>query len=285
MKALIVGSAGQLGRALQATAPIGTEITALTRGDLDVTDADAVMRMVEVNQPDVIFNAAAYTAVDKAESEPEQARGVNATAVAHLVAAANVAGATLVQVSTDFVFDGQSARAYKPDDSAHPISIYGQTKYEGEQAIGKEALIVRTGWVYATTGHNFVRTMLRLMGEREELRIVCDQIGTPTYAPGLASTLWALVAHGAQGIWHHSDAGTASWYDFAVAIQEEAVALGLLRQTARLVPIATADYFTPARRPIFSVLDKSKTWSALNQISPHWRVNLRAMLKDVHTHG
>lgn len=285
MKALIVGGKGQLGQALQAQAPAAVEWVALSRTELDVTDPEAVLEAAQTHRPDLIFNAAAYTAVDRAESEIALARATNATAVAHLARAAQSVGAKLVHVSTDFVFDGTGSRAYAPEMPASPLGAYGQTKFEGEQAAGAQALIVRTGWVYAPKGGNFVRTMLRLMTEHDEVRVVMDQIGTPTYAPGLAAALWALSGKGLQGLYHYSDAGVASWYDFAVAIEEEARALGLLTRPVLLVPITTADYPTPARRPAFSVLDKSSTWTALGQISKHWRVNLRDMLKAVQTHG
>ncbi len=285
MKALIVGSNGQLGQALQRAAPATAQMIALARADLDITNNAAVIRVIEAHKPDVIFNAAAYTAVDKAESEAAPARAINATAVAYLAQAAAGIRAQLVHVSTDFVFDGTSSRAYAPDDICNPLGVYGRTKYEGELAAGANALIVRTGWVYAPAGHNFVRTMLRLMDERDEVRVVADQIGTPTYAPDLAQALWGFAVLQTKGLYHYSDAGVASWYDFAVAIQEDALALGLLTRTARITPIAATEYPTPAKRPAFSVLDKSKAWAALGAISPHWRVNLRVMLKEIQTHG
>ncbi len=162
---------------------------------------------------------------------------------------------------------------------------YGRTKLEGEFAAGSDALIVRTAWVYAPTGNNFVLTMLRLMGERPEVRVVADQIGTPTYAPGLASALWTLASKGMTGIYHYTDAGVASWYDFAVAIQEEALALALLDRVVPIIPIATADFPTPAKRPSYSVLDSSATYEALGGPAPHWRVNLRRMLNEINTRG
>jgi dTDP-4-dehydrorhamnose reductase len=285
MKALIVGSNGGLGQALQSAAPAQADVIALPRTVLDITDEKNVLRAAELYKPQVIFNAAAYTAVDKAESDKAQAHAINATAVAHLAKAAASIGAQLVHVSTDFVFDGTSSRAYLPDDPCHPLGVYGLTKYEGEQAAGSGALIVRTGWVYGLAGHNFVRTMLRLMAERDEIRVVVDQIGTPTYTPDLARALWAFAAQQARGLYHYSDAGVASWYDFAAAIQDEALGLGLLENAARLTPITTADFPTPAKRPAFSVLDKTKSWVALGQISPHWRSNLRHMLKAIKAYG
>jgi dTDP-4-dehydrorhamnose reductase len=281
MKVLITGSEGQLGRALQTTAPAGSHVIASTKIDFDITDHECVAATIARTKPDVVFNAAAYTAVDKAESDIDRARLVNATAVKYLATACQAHNARLVHVSTDFVFNGKTSRAYLPDDAPQPLGIYGLTKYEGEQAAGPSALIVRTAWVYAPTGNNFVRTMLRLMSERDEVRVVADQIGTPTYAPCLAQTLWALAAQGTFGIYHHTDSGVASWYDFAVAVQEEALSLGLLSKEVPVVPIATDDFPTPAQRPAFSVLDKTKTWLALGAPVSHWRPNLRMMLREV----
>ncbi|MGE4411458.1 MAG: dTDP-4-dehydrorhamnose reductase [Sphingobium sp.] len=285
MKALITGAHGQLGRALQAIAPTGSDIIAATHADLDISDRAAVCDFVARHRPDAIFNAAAYTAVDKAESEEGRAHAINADAVGHLAEAARELGARLIHVSTDFVFDGQRGIPYRPDAPTAPIGAYGRTKLAGEIAAGPEALIVRTAWVYGATGHNFVRTMLRLMAERDEVRVVADQIGTPTFAPHLASALWALYAAGARGIHHYTDSGAASWYDFAVAIQEEALAMGLLERAVPVIPITTADYPTPARRPSYSVLDKAATFALLGGPAPHWRDGLRRMLKDVKDHG
>ncbi len=280
-KALIVGGKGQLGRGLAATAPDGIEIVSHDVDTLDITDRAAVNAMIEAERPDLLLNAAAYTAVDKAESEEELALAVNATAVGILADAARNAGARFVHVSTDFVFDGTAGSPYAPGAVPNPVSAYGRTKRAGEVLAGADALIVRTAWVYAPTGGNFVRTMLRLMGERPEVRVVADQIGTPTYAPDLAATLWSMAAKGAQGIHHYTDSGAASWYDFAVAIQEEALAAGLLEHAVPVLPIATADYPTPARRPSYSVLDKSSAFGILGGPAPHWRVNLRRMIAAI----
>ncbi|NQY33230.1 MAG: dTDP-4-dehydrorhamnose reductase [Coraliomargarita sp.] len=235
--------------------------------------------------PDLIINAAAYTAVDKAESEEQIARAVNSDAVRVMAQFMKMAGGKLVHVSTDFVFDGNSARAYRPDDKCAPISVYGQTKALGEAHLTASDLLVRTAWVYAAGGANFVRTMLRLMKEREELGIVSDQIGTPTWANGLAKVIWELIEAGAEGAYHHSDAGVASWYDFAVAIAEEAEAIGLLARRPVLKPITTADYPTPARRPAFSLLDCRKTRALLGDDMVHWRTNLRLMLNEEKARG
>ena len=280
MKALITGANGQLGKALTSSCPDGWKCVALDRAALDLTDAGAIGRVIAEHQPDVVFNAAAYTAVDRAESEPALAMAINGAAPGLLAAALARFGGRLVHVSTDFVFDGASGRGYRPDDTRNPLSAYGRTKAAGEDAAGADAIIVRTSWVY-TAGHaNFVRTMLRLMRERDEVRVVADQIGSPTWAPGLAATLWGLALAGQTGIYHHHDAGVASWYDFAVAIAEEAFDLAILSRIPAIVPITTADYPTPAVRPAFSVLDDTKTRQVLSDRPPHWRSNLRTMLEE-----
>lgn len=285
MKALVTGAAGQLGWELARTAPQGVEVVALDRGDLDISDAAAVSTRVAAERPDAILNAAAYTAVDKAESEREAAFAVNEAGPAHLAAAAADAGARLIHVSTDFVFDGAASRPYRPEDAPNPLGVYGASKLAGERAVagrlGQRALIVRTGWVYSAHGANFVKTMLRLMGERDALRVVADQVGTPTWARGLAEGLWRLAGAQAGGTLHWGDAGVASWYDFAVAIQEEAVAEGLLGRSIPVAPIATAEYPTPARRPAYSVLDKAEGWQRSGTVPRHWRAALRAMLKEL----
>lgn len=281
MKVLITGAKGQLGRALQASAPANAVIVAHDVDTLDITDEAAVAALFATERPELVLNAAAYTAVDKAESEEATARAVNATATGILSAAAREIGARFAHVSTDFVFDGVSGVPYATDATPNPSSVYGATKLEGERLAGPDALIVRTSWVYAPTGGNFVRTMLRLMGERPEVRVVADQIGTPTYAPGLAQALWTMTGQGLTGLYHYSDAGAASWYDFAVAIQEEGLAAGLLDKAVPVIPIPTSDYPTPAQRPFYSVLDKSATFAALGGPTPHWRANLRVMIAAI----
>ena len=285
MKVLITGANGQVGRVLQATAPVDAALTATDVTDLDICDAVAVDAYVAALKPDLIVNAAAYTAVDKAESDEAMALRLNGDAVANLAAAARAHGARLAHISTDFVFDGQRGTPYPSDAAPAPLSAYGRTKFAGEQAAGADALIVRTSWVYAAGGGNFVHTMLRLLATRDGVRVIADQIGTPTLATGLAETIWALDAQRRTGTWHFTDSGAASWYDFAVAIQEEALTLGLLDRVVPVIPIATRDYPTPAARPAYSVLDKSTTVAALGGPAPHWRVNLRTMLKEVQADG
>jgi dTDP-4-dehydrorhamnose reductase len=285
MKVLITGARGQLGSSLLTCAPPEAIICACDRSRLDITDKQSVEALVRSEKPDIIINAAAYTAVDKAETDEEAASAVNATATGILADAARTGNARFVHVSTDFVFDGRSGTPYLPESPTNPLGVYGRTKLAGERLAGPDALIVRTAWVYAPKGGNFVRTMLRLMGERPEVRVVADQIGTPTYAPGLAAGLWALATKGVTGTLHYTDSGAASWYDFAVAIQEEAIAAGLLEVAVPIIPIRTVDYPTPAVRPSYSILDKTSMYEALGTVTPHWRSNLKLMMSEIRDNG
>ncbi len=283
MKVLLTGAGGQLGRALMQARPTDADVIALDRVALDIGDRAAVLAAVAAHRPELIVNAAAYTAVDRAEQEPEAAAQINHHAVQYLADAAMTYDARLVHVSTDFVFDGMQGQLYYIDDTPRPLSVYGATKWAGEQAAlsAPNSLIVRTSWVYGVDGANFVKTMLRLMAARDEVRVVADQIGTPTHAASLARAIWALAGQGAAGIVHVTDAGVASWYDFAQAIQDEAVAIGLLDRVVPIVPIATEDYPTPAKRPAFSVLDKSASWALLGVPAAHWRAELGLMLHQL----
>ena len=281
MKAIVTGASGQVGAALVALVPADITLVALDRSALDLADYEAVRARIRAEAPDLVINAAAYTAVDRAESEEKAAMAINAGAVEAMVAVLDETGGRLVHLSTDFVFDGRSSRPCRPDDELAPLSAYGRSKAAGEEVLRPQDLLVRTSWIHAAGGTNFVRTMLRLMRERDELRVVADQIGSPTWAHGLARTLWALVGAEAFGIYHHADSGVASWYDFAVAIQEEALARGLIAKTLPIHPIASSDYPTPAARPAFSLLDCSKTRALLQDGHTHWRENLRRMLEEV----
>lgn len=285
MKLLITGAGGQLGQALQGVVPGDVDVLAASSADLDIGDGGAVAAYVAAAKPDFVINAAAYTAVDKAESDADAAFRINSDAVGFLARAAAVTGARFVHVSTDFVFDGEAGHPYAPDAPTSPLGVYGASKLRGEQEAGEAALIVRTAWVYGSRGNNFVRTMLRLMAERDELRVVADQIGTPTWATSLAEGVWKLALAGARGVYHYTDSGVASWYDFALAIQEEALAIGLLDRAISVVPIPTSAYPTPARRPHYSVLDKATTSALIGAPAPHWRVNLRRMLAEVRDGG
>ncbi len=284
MRVLVTAAEGQLGRALMAGPPAGMEVVGIPRRLLDITDLAQLRDRAEAVAPQLIINAAAYTKVDAAETDEAAAYAVNRDAVAHLARVAAAHKARLVHISTDFVFDGTSSTPYPVDAPPAPLNVYGASKLAGEEAAGEDALIVRTAWVYASTGNNFVHTMLRLMRERGAVSVVADQMGTPTWATSLAGTIWALAHQGAGGVYHYTDSGVASWYDFAVAIAEEAHTLGLLDSLPVVTPVTTADFPTPARRPAYSVLDKSKT-SALIGAAPHWRVNLRKMLAEVAANG
>lgn len=282
---MVVGAGGQLGQELQRTAAPDIKCAPMTRVQLDITDAAAVAKSLAHVSPDLVVNAAAYTAVDKAESEPEAAARGNADGPGVLAHACAERGIRLIHISTDFVFDGDASTPYTPQAATAPLGEYGRSKLAGEIAVQRahqDALILRTGWVYSCYGNNFVKTMLRLMSERDELAVVADQVGTPTWAHGLAEAVWAAAARTQlTGTYHWSDAGVCSWYDFAVAINEEALALGLLSKLVKVRPIPGAEYSTPAQRPAYSVLDKTSSWRDFALEGVHWRRQLRAMLVDL----
>ena len=297
MKVIITGAAGQLGQALRRCVPVAiagepVELIATSRSGgegalpLDLADAAACRALVEQHKPDWLINAGAYTAVDKAESEPELARAVNAGAPAAFAEALQATGGRLLQVSTDFVFNGAQGSPYRPDQPVDPLGVYGATKAAGETAAAAaltapKLCILRTSWVYGPVGKNFLLTMLRLLREREQLGVVADQVGCPTATQGLAQACWAVLEHGVSGLHHWCDAGAASWYDFAVAIAELGQAAGLLENPARINPITTADYPTPAQRPSYSLLECSGTRQALQLPPLHWREALRQVIADV----
>jgi dTDP-4-dehydrorhamnose reductase len=285
---LITGAGGQLGRELVLTAPSKVVCVAVDRQGLDIGDGEAVTSLLEKTRPQLLINAAAYTAVDRAESEPENAQRVNTRGPANLAAACAAQGVRLIHLSTDFVFDGNATEAYQPDAPCSPMSEYGRGKLAGEKAVYDalpEALIVRTGWVYSCFGANFVKTMLRLMAERDDLGVVCDQRGTPAWARGLANALWAAAARPhLRGVYHWSDRGVCSWYDFALAIYEEGRAVGLLSTDVEIRPIPASSYPTPAHRPAYSVLDKTSSWRDLELEGVPWREQLRSMLIDMKAH-
>ena len=275
---------GQIGAAVFKAAPQQHEVVALTRAQLDIADSKAVARSLADIKADWVVNAAAHTAVDRAEDEPQLAKAVNDTAVGVLAAAAARENSRLLHLSTDFVFDGASGRAYTPNDATNPLSVYGATKLAGEHQVlaAGRGIVLRTSWVYASAGKNFVLTMLKLMNERTQVNVVCDQIGSPTWAVSAAAAIWGLIDAAAEGgIYHWTDLGVASWYDFAVAIHEEALARGLLTRAAAVLPIPSAAYPTRAQRPSFSVLDTTQTRTLLKTPAQHWRHNLRKMLDEL----
>ena len=294
MRILLLGGNGQVGTELRRSlAPVG-ELLVGTRDGLlsdgapcevaDLDDPAALARLVSRIAPDSVVNAAAYTQVDHAESDPERAFRANAEAPAAIAAACAHAGARLVHYSTDYVFDGSGARPYREEDPTAPLGVYGASKLAGEAAIrdsGATHLLLRTAWVYAAHGRNFLRTMLRLAAERDELRVVADQRGTPTSAALIADVTAQVLASApaASGLYHLTASGETTWHGFAEAIIDRAHALGQLARKPRIVPIATADYPTPAARPAYSVLDCSKLQRDLGIDLPDWRAALDDTLR------
>jgi dTDP-4-dehydrorhamnose reductase len=285
LKVLVLGGGGQVGSAVAKATPGHHQAIVRTRAELDIADERAVERALASSGADWIVNAAAYTAVDLAEERRADAIAANDTAVGVLAHVAGRAGRRLLHLSTDFVFDGRSNRAYLPSDPANPLSLYGVSKLGGERHVlnsGGANIVLRTAWVYAAQGRNFVLTMLRLMRERDAVPVVCDQIGTPTWAVSVARAIWGLIdVDGAGGIHHWTDLGLGSWYDFAVAIQEEAIARRLLTRAVPILPIPTAAYPTRAQRPAFSVLNTEHTRALIAAPAHHWRHNLRMMLDEL----
>lgn len=277
---LVVGAGGQLGRAMTRR----NGVRGLTSSELDVTCASQVHACLEEIRPIALVNAAAYTAVDAAEANHERAMRVNCNAVGVLAGACRAVGVRLIHISTDFVFDGTASKPICPSDPVRPISSYGRSKLAGEricsEVLGDQATVVRTAWLYAAGHRNFVSTMLRLMRSRDEIGVVSDQIGTPTWSETLASGVLRLIGARASGFFHLTDAGVASWYDFAVAIEEIGRRQGLLERSCCIRPIRTEDYPTPARRPPYCVLDKTATFEAIGGPTPHWRESLERCLAD-----
>ncbi len=286
MKALIIGDKGQLGYELKRSAPSGVEIVACDLPEVNITDPVQVRKVVDESGPDVIMNSAAYTAVDRAEDERDVAFAVNATAVGYIIDAARTRGSRLIHVSTDFIFDGRKGSPYQPGDPSSPIGVYGESKAAGEQVVLQNypdrSFIVRTAWLYSAHGANFVKTMLRLFEDRDVLGVVADQVGTPTWARHLACFLWriALSSETPAGIYHYTDAGVASWYDFTVAIEEETRSRRK-GKAVRIDPIRTDEYPTKARRPSYSVLEKRFPDTLGEFPYVHWREALRRMLAEL----
>lgn len=285
MKVLITGKNGQLGYELQKTAPQGVQVFAFGSSELDITNQSSVQRCMRDIKPNVVINAAAYTAVDKAESDESAAYAVNASGPEFLAQACQEIGARLIHVSTDFVFDATKNTPYNIGDDTNPLGVYGASKLAGEQAISKyhqdNSVIIRTSWVYSSHGNNFVKTMLRLMAEKPQLGVVSDQIGSPTWAKGLAKACWAFSANDKNGIYHYSDLGVASWYDFAVAIQELGLEQGILSNSIPVKPIKAQAYPTPAKRPAYSVMNTDRTYEVTQQPGLHWREALQHMLTEL----
>ena len=332
---LLTGVDGQLGQELQRTLASLGEVSGVGRQTMDLAQPDRIRQVIGELKPDLIVNAAAYTAVDKAETETELAKSINAVAPTIMAREQEQIGGVLIHVSTDYVFDGRNNTPYTENDAPNPLSVYGQSKLAGEEGIQQKSsfeaspsplrhIILRTAWVYGTHGKsNFVKTMLRLGGERNEIRVVADQVGTPTWTGDLARAIHTLAKRciseaapqelaeplsaaqsesgganttvGQQlasepaqpsplpGIYHFTNSGVASWYDFAVAIFEEAKELGFPLKVQRVVPITTSQYPTPAQRPAYSVLSNEKISAVLGTHPPHWRQGLRQMLAELYS--
>jgi len=303
MRVLITGATGQLGQALvlqnelgSLPAPVELIATSRTGGPglvpLDLADPAACSELVEQLRPDWVINAGAFTAVDLAEAEPELAYAVNAAAPLALAKALQCTGGRLLQISTDFVFNGAQGSPYLPEQTPDPLNVYGASKAAGEQAVLEQldhehrVVVLRTAWLYGPVGRNFMLTMLRLHRERAasgtELAVVADQVGSPTATAGLAAACWKVLASEAPlpPIMHWGDAGVASWYDFAVAIGELGLTFGLLENVAALRPTTTAEYPTAARRPSYSVLDCQATRMALGLHPQHWRSSLMSVMEQ-----
>lgn len=283
---VVLGKSGQLAWELAQLTNNDVIITCLGREQVDITSEQSVSDALLQYKAHAVINAAAYTAVDQAETDKDNAYQINAVAVKNIAQACKKLSLHLVHVSTDFVFHGDKGSPYLPDDPIAPLGIYGASKAEGERAITdimpNDACIIRTSWVYSTHGNNFVKTMLKLMADKPELGIISDQIGSPTYAKGLAKVCLLAAKNKVNDIYHWTDAGVASWYDFAVAIQEIALEKGLLTHSIPIKPIRTIDYPTPAARPSYSVLDKTKTINTFTeQPLVHWRAQLVTMMEEL----
>ena len=280
---LLTGASGQIGFELRTILPAYGQVVALDRAALDLADPDAIVSTVRRVRPQAIVNAAAYTAVDRAESEADLAQAINARAPAILADEAKRQDAVLIHYSTDYVFDGASSVPYAEDSPTHPLNVYGSSKREGERAIaavGGASVVLRTSWVYGSRGQNFLLTMRRLARERDEIRVVEDQIGVPNWSRALAKATAQLFAGGISalkarpGVYHMSGGGQASWFEFARAVIGDV-------DTPRLVPISSAEYQTPARRPAYGVLATGKIAASFGVVLPHWRVTLRECLAEL----
>lgn len=284
MKILVIGRTGQVAQSLKATQPSALDITYLDRHQCNLLDVHGIQNALDSQGADLVINAAAYTAVDRAEDEPDTVHAINAQAPAIIASWVRQQNARLIHLSTDFVFDGTATEPYQPEQPTNPIGEYGASKLAGERAIldaaPDRAMIIRTAWVYSESGHNFVRTMLKLMAERDEISIVNDQTGSPTSARSIARMIWSLVEKDRfnNGIFHWTDNGVMTWHEFGLAIQQEALETGLLERRIPVHAITTSEYPTPARRPSYSVLDTTALEKLISATAEDWRSNLREVL-------
>lgn len=280
-----MGSTGQLGVELLRTAPPNVHVVGLSHRDCDISDWAQVDAAMRAHRPELVVNAAAYTAVDAAESDSDLAHAVNATGAGNVARAAEDARARIIHISTDYVFDGTSREPYLPESPPNPINVYGASKLAGEQEVQRSSsrfLIIRSSWLYAAHGKNFLRTVLSALKDSRSLRVVKDQIGVPTAARSLALTTWACAERSElRGIHHWVDGETASWYDFAVAIQAIAVEQGRVGKTTPIVAVTSEEYRLPARRPPYSVLDWRTMSRAIGQQPRPWRSWVVETLREV----
>lgn len=284
MKIIVIGKSGQLAWELSKLSSAKHEIVCVGRKDINLTELSSVIQTLKEHKAEAVINASAYTAVDKAESDIENTYALNTKAVGDLAQVCKILSVPFVHISTDFVFHGDKGAPYLPDDDIRPLGVYGTSKAEGEKLIiecyPENSAIIRTSWAYSTHGNNFVKTMLNLMESKSELGIISDQIGSPTYAKGLAEACISGIENKLIGIHHYTDTGVASWFDFAVAIQSIGFELGLLDKKIPIKPISTSEYPTPAKRPHYSVLDKSSLVIALPKLSLiHWQTQLQTMME------
>ncbi|TRT72964.1 MAG: dTDP-4-dehydrorhamnose reductase [Microcystis sp. M_OC_Ca_00000000_S217Cul] len=286
-KVLLIGAKGQVGQELQVTLPQLGEVISIGREELDLTNSEKISQLIREIHPDYLVNAAAYTAVDKAETEPDLAYYINAIAPKIMAESAEKIQAKFLHISTDYVFDGRKNTPYLETDLTNPLGVYGQSKLRGEEEIktvNSQAIILRTAWVYGSYGKsNFVKTMLRLGKEREELKVVVDQVGSPTWSKDIATAITQLLINvdNPAGIYNFTNSGVASWFDLTKAIFEEAKISGIPLKIQRVIPITTAEYPTPAVRPAYSVLSGQKISQQLGYIPPYWRDSLKAMLNQL----
>ena len=287
MRVLVTGATGQLGSEVaNGFRRSGHEVIAPARQELDFSSPGQLAATARTLQADWVINCAAYTQVDKAESDARQAFIVNRDSPEQLARAVADYGGRMLQVSTDFIFDGAQRRPYLETDPPNPLGVYGRSKLEGELAVQRvlpDAVVLRTAWVYGVHGHNFVKTMLRIAAAGKPLRVVSDQMGTPTWTMDIAATIAALVAREASGTFNFTSAGETSWHGFASAILDEGAKAGFDIKTETVVPIPTSDYPTPATRPAYSVLNTEKIRPLLPGPVPDWRDSLKNMLQELYT--
>lgn len=281
---IVIGKSGQL--ATEIKKYFGDKVTCLGRDDIDITDVESITSVLNGFTPSAIINASAYTAVDKAESDRENAFAINQLGVENLAKYCASHNTFLVHVSTDYVFDGVKGSPYLVDDAMAPTGVYGESKAEGDKSLldilPNSSALIRTSWVYSSTGNNFVKTMIRLMNDKPEVKVVDDQIGTPTWAKSLALACVEAADNSLAGVYHWSDEGVTSWYDFAVAIQELGIEKGLITKKVPIHPIPSADFPTPVKRPFYSVLDKTLTRKTFEKTPlTQWRVQLSHMLDEL----